>query len=207
MSIYEKLLEIQQRLKVPKNQYNKFGEYYYRNCEDILEGVKPLLTKQKATLILFDEPVMIGQRYYIKATACLTDTETKEEVKSVAYAREAEQGKKGMDSSQVTGASSSYARKYALNGLFCIDDNKDSDYTNGIDQQQKDQNAVPKNTTYSYYCEGCGVEFIGMQVDGKQLSAKKEFYERKKRYKKALCNDCVKKMYEEIKKKKENQHE
>ena len=206
MSIYEKLLEIQQRLKVPKNQFNDFGKFYYRSCEDILEAVKPLLAQQKTTVILTDEPLMIGQRYYIKATAYFTDIETKEEIKNTAYARE-EESKKGLDTSQVTGASSSYARRYALNGLFCIDDNKDSDYTNGIDQQQKNQNAVPKNTTYSYYCEGCGVEFIGMQVDGKQLSAKKEFYERKKRYKKALCNDCVKKMYEEIKKKKENQHE
>jgi hypothetical protein len=122
-----KLGVIQNTLKAPKNQHNDFGKYNYRSCEDILEAVKPLLKEQELVLKLEDELVYIGERYYVKATAflygdggCLTN---------VAYARE-EESKKGMDGSQITGASSSYARKYALNGLFLIDDTKDSDFTN-----------------------------------------------------------------------------
>ena len=123
----EKLLKIQQELKAPKNQKNNFGGYNYRSCEDIFEAVKPILEKEKVTLRVTDELVLIGDRYYIKATAILSDG--KETIENVAYARE-EENKKGMDQSQITGASSSYARKYALNGLFLIDDVKDSDATN-----------------------------------------------------------------------------
>ena len=122
MKIYEKLSKIQQELKAPKNLYNKFGNYYYRNAEGILNAVKPLLNG--LALIINDEPVLIGDRFYIKATATLTDGS--ESVSSVAYAREDEQ-KKGMDGCQLTGACSSYARKYALNALLMIDDSKDSD--------------------------------------------------------------------------------
>ena len=130
MNIREKLLNIQKELVVPKSQYNSFGKYNYRNCEDILEAVKPLLEKNKCTLAISDELVLIGDRYYIKANVKLADVEDPEGVvEATAYARE-EESKKGMDGSQVTGASSSYARKYALNGLFCIDDTKDSDTTN-----------------------------------------------------------------------------
>lgn len=133
MNIYEKLSAIQTELKAPKNQFNKFGGYNYRSCEDILEAVKPLCAKYKTTLVLEDEIVSIGTRYYVKATATLYDCENTgddaEALFSTAYARE-EESKKGMDGSQVTGASSSYARKYALNGLFSIDDAKDSDTTN-----------------------------------------------------------------------------
>jgi hypothetical protein len=119
--IYEKLLNIQNELKAPKSQFNDFGKYKYRNAEDILESVKPLCFKYKATLTLSDEIVLIGERYYVKATATLTDNEKPElKIWTTAYARE-EESKKGMDGSQVTGASSSYARKYALNGLFNID--------------------------------------------------------------------------------------
>ena len=118
----KKLNEIQQKLKAPKNQYNDFGKYKYRNQEDILEAVKPLLGE--STLIIEDEIVNIGERYYVKATATLRDGE--ESVTATACAREAEI-KKGMDESQITGATSSYARKYALNGLFLIDDTKDAD--------------------------------------------------------------------------------
>lgn len=125
----EKLTLIQSELKAPKGQYNSFGKYKYRSCEDIQEAVKPLLKKYNVTLILSDELQMIGDRYYIKVTAELKCNETKEVVFVTAYARE-EENKKGMDGSQVTGASSSYARKYALNGLFLIDDTKDSDATN-----------------------------------------------------------------------------
>ena len=119
-----KLQEIQHRLKAPKGQYNSFGKYKYRSCEDILEAVKPILNEVGCTLTLSDEPVLIGDRFYIKATARLIGEDTNEVV--TAYARESET-KAGMDVSQITGTASSYARKYALNGLFCIDDTKDAD--------------------------------------------------------------------------------
>ena len=127
MKLYEKLINIQSKLKAPKVQYNSFGKYSYRSCEDIFEAVKPYLEKEQISLILSDDLVLIGDRYYVKATATLTNGE--ETITNVAYARE-EDTKKGMDGSQITGASSSYARKYALNGLFLIDDVKDSDTTN-----------------------------------------------------------------------------
>lgn len=126
MSIYTKLLEIQKELKAPKTQFNKFGNYYYRNCEDILEALKPHLDKNKCALVIKDSIEHIGDRYYIKAVVELIDIETGDKVESSALARE-EETKKGMDSSQLTGSTSSYARKYALNGMFCIDDNKDAD--------------------------------------------------------------------------------
>lgn len=129
MSIYEKLFNIQQKLNAPKNQRNNFGNYNYRSCEDILEAVKPLLSENKCVLKLSDEIIYTGERYHVKAIATLTDIETGEKEFADGWARE-EESKKGMDGSQITGASSSYARKYALNGLFCIDDNKDSDSTN-----------------------------------------------------------------------------
>ncbi len=140
MSIYEKLLNIQSELKAPKSQINKFGGYNYRNCEDILEAVKPICKKHNAVVYLSDKLVLIGERYYIEATATLVDVETSETAIVTAYARE-EESKKDMDGSQITGASSSYARKYALNGLFDIDDTKDSDTTN-------QGNAHPKEQSY-----------------------------------------------------------
>lgn len=139
-----KLMNIQQELKAPKGQYNSFGKYAYRSCEDILEAVKPLLKKEKVVLTISDELQYIGNRYYIKATAMLIDTESEAIISNSAYARE-EETKKGMDGSQITGASSSYARKYALNGLFGIDDNKDSDTTNIQSKEEKeDKKASPK---------------------------------------------------------------
>lgn len=126
MNVYEKLQAVQENLKAPKSQYNVFGKYHYRNCEDIQEAAKPLLKGVKAALIVGDRLVVEGERYYIEATARFIDCETGEQVENVAYARE-EREKKGMDASQVTGSASSYARKYALNGLFCIDDVKDAD--------------------------------------------------------------------------------
>lgn len=129
--LYEKLYYIQQELKAPKGQYNDYGKYSYRSCEDIYNAVKPLLKDLKLTLTMNDELIMVGDRYYIKATALLTDGENI--IQNTAYARE-EETKKGMDGSQITGASSSYARKYALNGLFLIDDVKDSDSTNTGDE-------------------------------------------------------------------------
>ena len=127
MKIEEKLWHIQQNLKAPKGQYNKFGDFHYRSCEDIQEAVKPLLKEVKAILLIGDEIVQIGDRFYIKATAALQDIESAERIVNTAYAREVEEKPK-MDAAQVTGSCSSYARKYALNGLFCIDDSKDPDY-------------------------------------------------------------------------------
>lgn len=129
----EKLLKIQTELVCGKNQRNTFGNYNYRSCEDILEAVKPFLKELELTLRLEDELVYIGERYYIKASAILSDGTN--EIVNVAYARE-EESKKGMDGSQITGASSSYARKYALNGLFLLDDVKDSDATNEGEKKQ-----------------------------------------------------------------------
>ena len=129
MNVYEKLIAIQSELKAPKSQYNNFGKYAYRNCEDILEALKPLLKEHKSTIYISDEIVTVLERFYVKATVTFIDAETGESITNTAYARE-EESKKGMDGSQVTGASSSYARKYALNGMFAIDDTKDSDFTN-----------------------------------------------------------------------------
>lgn len=120
--ILERLAKIQRELKAPKGQFNAFGKYKYRSCEDILEAVKPLL--DGAILIINDELLLIGNRFYVKATATLRDEQCS--IEATAYARE-EETKKGMDASQITGAASSYARKYALNGLFLIDDTKDAD--------------------------------------------------------------------------------
>lgn len=145
MGINEKLLEVQSELKCNKSQYNSFGKYYYRNAEDILEAVKPLLAKVKATITVNDEIVNIANRFYIKATAKIIDIESGEVVETNAYAREPE-NKKGLDESQITGSTSSYARKYALNGLLLIDDMKDSDYA--PDSNSKTDTA-PKNKPLS----------------------------------------------------------
>lgn len=122
------LAQIQSELKAPKGQRNTFGKYNYRSCEDILEAVKPLLTERGLVLLITDDIVQIGERYYVRATATIYDSEGSY-VSNSALARE-EAVKKGMDASQITGATSSYARKYALNGLFAIDDTKDADATN-----------------------------------------------------------------------------
>lgn len=137
MNIYEKLNKIQTELKAPKGQYNSFGKYKYRSCEDILEAIKPFLTETKTVLTINDEIVFIGNRFYVKATAVLADCENENSfIHNTAFARE-DDSKKGMDGSQITGASSSYARKYALNGLFAIDDTKDADTDENAKQQGK----------------------------------------------------------------------
>lgn len=150
MNVYVKLANVQSALKAPKGQYNSFGKYKYRSCEDIVESVKPLLKANGLLLTLTDEIVNIADRFYVKATATIIDTDKGETVSVSAFARE-EETKKGMDGSQVTGASSSYARKYALNGIFAIDDTKDSDSTNthGQDapQQEAPKQEAPKQKT------------------------------------------------------------
>jgi len=143
MKIVEQLLKTQLQLKVTKNQYNNFGKYKYRSCEDILEGLKPLLKDNSLVLVLSDAIELIGNRIYVKATATLQNADG-ESIENHAFAREAET-KKGMDDSQITGTASSYARKYALNGMFLIDDAKDADtdeYQDG--EQQKEEKKPPE---------------------------------------------------------------
>lgn len=140
MELNDKLLIIQSKLKAPKNQYNDFNKFYYRSAEDILEALKPLLKEVGCTLTISDEIVVVAERVYVKAIATLSDG--KDNISTTAFARE-EESKKGMDAAQITGAASSYARKYALNGLFCIDDTKDPDSTNKGEQETK-PTATPK---------------------------------------------------------------
>ena len=148
MGIYEKLLNIQTTLKAPKGQFNKFGNYKYRNCEDILESLKPLLFDNKVVVLINDDIVAVNDRIYIKTTVTLKDTESEEKIDTTAFARE-EETKKGMDSSQITGSASSYARKYALNAMFAIDDTKDSDTTNqGTNNQEENRNTQSQKKDY-----------------------------------------------------------
>lgn len=145
MSVYEKLLLVQAELKAPKSQDNLFGGFKYRSCEDILEAVKPLLHKVNAVLVISDDIIAAGSRVYVKAIATFRDVEGEGQVTAFGYAREPESRPK-MDEAQVTGSSSSYARKYALNGLFCIDDTKDPDAANtgpGDKAQRGQQKAGP----------------------------------------------------------------
>ena len=144
MTVYKKLLEVQQELKAPKNQRNTFGNYNYRSCEDILEALKPVLAAHDATVFISDKVVVKENCWaYIESTATFVDIETGESISTTAFAREAE-NKKGMDPSQITGSASSYARKYALNGLFLIDDTRDAD----TDEQHR-QTAGTKQKAFS----------------------------------------------------------
>lgn len=144
MTVYKKLIEVQKELKAPKNQRNSFGNYNYRSCEDILEALKPVLSEHGATVFISDKPVVKENLFsYIEATATFVDTESGESVSVTAYAREAET-KKGMDPSQITGSASSYARKYALNGLFLIDDTRDADT-----DEQHNQTSGTKQKVFS----------------------------------------------------------
>lgn len=141
MNIREKLMNIQRELKAPKGQYNSFGKYKYRSCEDILEAVKPLLAKYGCVLVVTDEIEQLGNRFYVKGIATLLDIASDDRIWNAAYARE-DDSKKGMDGSQITGTASSYARKYALNGLFCIDDTKDADSNEQTVERQERKAAV-----------------------------------------------------------------
>lgn len=144
MNIYEKLLSIQSELKCNKSQYNSFGKYNYRSLEDIMEAVKPLCAKHKAVLFIEDKIEFVEGRYYVKATATLVNTEKPEEKIVVSASARESETKKGMDDSQVTGATSSYARKYTLNGLFDIDDTKDADTDEFKKQEEKPEPKVDK---------------------------------------------------------------
>lgn len=144
MEIYEKLMMVQQKLKCSKSQYNSFGKYHYRSCEDILEGLKPCLKEVKAAVTVEDEVVEIGGRIYVRAMAVFHDAESDKLISNTAYAREGDT-QSGMSPAQITGATSSYARKYALNGLFMIDDTKDSDTDeNKIESDAKKKKTEPK---------------------------------------------------------------
>lgn len=168
----KRVSEVQQKLKAPKGQYNSFGGYNYRSCEDILEAVKPICAEHSMLLNLSDEIVNVGERYYIKATAKLYDLESDAVISSTALAREA-QTKKGMDDSQITGTASSYARKYALNGLLNIDDTKDAD----TDEYRKNgQKAETAKAESPLTCPKCGKEVKSQKKrDGTIASAKAVF--------------------------------
>lgn len=153
-----KLIEVQKLLKAPKNQYNSFGDYHYRSCEDILEAVKPLLAERGLLMTITDSVELIGDRYYIKATVKVTDGTQTYEVS--AYARETLERKK-MDDAQLTGAASTYARKYALNGMYCIDDAKDAD---GLPNEPKVE-TKPFNATKAFYELKAKAEHGGIAVN------------------------------------------
>lgn len=179
MTIYEKLGVIQAKLKAPKSQFNDFGKYKYRSCEDVLEAVKPLLTETKCVLLLKDAVESAEGRVYIRATAQFFDTEAPEAfIEVTAYARE-EETKKGMDASQVTGTASSYARKYALNGLFCIDDAKDSDFTNQTPKETPKD--IPMDKNEMPFCAECGA-----RIDDRVFKYSMNKYGR------PLCRGCQK---------------
>jgi hypothetical protein len=185
MSISEKLVNVQSELKAPKGQFNNFGKYKYRNAEDILEAVKPLLKKENLSMVLTDDLQNIGDRYYIKSTVRLFDD--KESIEVTAYARE-EESKKGMDSSQVTGASSSYARKYALNGLFLIDDTKDSDSTNTHGKADTGEQEVKNEELYALFALA---EQAGYSKDT-------VFKQVKEKYKKETPDQLIKAEYKQL---------
>ena len=198
-NVREKLAAVQKVLKAPKNQYNSFGKYSYRSCEDILEAVKPLCIENGLILTISDDIVAVGERYYIKATAAVTDVQDGEKVECSGIAREAEE-RKGMDSSQVTGSTSSYARKYALNGLFSIDDTKDADATNdhgkGKAMASKAEAAGIGEQVKEYKCCDCGKAFQAFtDKNGKQWSAGQVYHmsESNNTDGKARCSACMKK--------------
>ena len=202
MNIREKLAKVQTVLKAPKNQYNSFGKYSYRSCEDILEAAKPLCAENGLVLNLSDDIITVGERIYVKATASVSDTESGEIMQASGLAREPED-KKGMDSSQITGAASSYARKYALNGLFCIDDTKDADATNTHGKGTSSATAVKEKANAAgigeqeqpkeYKCCDCGKPFSDFtDSKGKTWSAGQVFHmaESSNTDGKARCSAC-----------------
>lgn len=192
MNIYEKLLNIQTELKAPKGQYNSFGKYKYRSCEDILEAVKPICAKNKATLILSDSLENIGDRYYIKATATLIDVESGENLENTAYARE-EAEKKGMDGSQITGTASSYARKYALNGLFNIDDTKDAD----TDEYAKQSKAIDESVKNEFQVDEKVTDLEAKTIYGLIINGKRDLNKFLTHYNIKNTNELTKTQYVE----------
>ena len=176
MTIYEKLSAVQQELKAPKNRRNTFGKYNYRSCEDILEAVKPILAKHKATILITDDISEVGGKVYIQATVRFVDLEERGDMITVnAFARESVD-KKGMDDAQITGTSSSYARKYALNGLFLIDDVKDPDsdeYKEETDQKNKASAKKPKDSVLDEYVNAGQLETLNMLLKKAEITEDK----------------------------------
>lgn len=202
MKIYETLAKVQKSLKAPKSQYNNFGKYAYRSCEDILEAAKPLCCDNGLVLSISDEVVDIGGRIYVKATASVHDANG-DCISACGYAREPE-SKKGMDDSQITGAASSYARKYALNGLFCIDDTKDADATNTHESNKKPAEALKEKASAAgiaepakeYKCCDCGKAFTGFTTANGVKKSAGEQYHISESYNtdgKARCSACMEK--------------
>ena len=200
MSVYEKLMKVQAELKAPKGQYNSFGKYKYRSCEDILEAVKPLNAKHGVVLTVGDEVVEISNRFYVKATATLVDIESGEKVTNTALARE-DDAKKGMDGSQITGTASSYARKYCLNGLYCIDDTKDADTDEYRAQQEhKPQESKRQERQYVKVSNGrtAVINSNGEYVDIENLTV--EQLEKTLKIKQfAAAHDAIRRLLGEIK--------
>lgn len=202
-NVREKLAAVQKVLKAPKSQYNSFGKYAYRSCEDILEAAKPLCIENGLVLTISDEIMEVGGRIYVKATATVADAQIESEgvISVTGFAREPEE-KKGMDSSQITGAASSYARKYALNGLFSIDDTKDADATNDHGKgkaqavAEKAQAAGIGEQVKEYKCCDCGKAFQEFtDKNGKTWNAGQVFHmsESNNTDGKARCSACMKK--------------
>ena len=191
MNIQEKLTTIQLELKAPKSKRNNFGNYNYRSCEDILEAVKPLLAENMCSLTLDDDVLCIGDRVYVKATATLTDHAEGATISTHAFAREAET-KKGMDESQITGTASSYARKYALNGLFAIDDTKDADTDEyqGREAPRQTAKQEPKQTVKPFKCSVCGSDVVPVSFDGKNYSARAIAEQTTKKKGQCMCWNC-----------------
>lgn len=187
----ERVGQLQAELKAPKGQTNKFGGYKYRSCEDILEAVKPLLQKHRLVLTVGDELMNCGDRYYICATATLRDMDGDDFMANSAYAREAAE-KKGMDEAQITGTASSYARKYALNGLFCIDDTKDPD-TDEYTARTKGQSGKQEPIAY---CSDCKAQIVdGMKRDGSAWPVADIVAYSSGRFGRPLCPPCQKKAF------------
>ena len=194
---FKRFIAFQNELKAPKNQYNSYGGFNYRSAEDILEAVKPLESKYGILIFLSDDVVLCGGRVYVKATATAVDANGESEpIKSTAVAREQDEKKK-MDAPQITGTASSYARKYALNGLLCIDDTKDAD-TDQYHQISEPEDISPEPTQQLtvYACADCGKPFQDCTISGKFFSAKQCFDEAKRRSDDgvARCKQCRDKM-------------
>lgn len=190
--IYTKLIAIQQQLKVPKNQWNDYGKYHYRSCEDIVEAVKPLAHAQGLVLLLSDEIEIKGNRYYVKATATLTDGSKENTLQVSAYARE-DESRKGMDGSQVTGSSSTYARKYALNGMFGIDDNKDADTNEHKKQQEAAAKKEAARKNKPVICPRCKKEVKAKKSSKGTIWTPDKLLE----HYGGMCSECAKKQESE----------
>lgn len=204
MNIYEKLSHIQNEMCVPKNLYNSHGNYYYRNAETILESAKPICRKYRTTLVVEDGIEYLEGRFYVKAIATLMDWDSIEQIENCAFAREVEE-RKGMDGSQLTGACSSYARKYALNGLFNLDDVKDAD-AKELAQELNNKNGKPKAEVNTYKITQNQIKVIMQAYKGDNLTKllKSNNLQKLEDMPKAKATEIIKKINEIIKQKEEN---